>query len=562
MALTDIPWTGTQADKLYLQSGTFSSTLKTSEAVTVIDSNPTDISWDGTNTPWIGAGGDKLYLNSGQFTSTIKDSESVNVVDATPNGVSWDGTNTPWSGAAAKKLYLQSGQHTSTLKTSHATGLTGQVGGISWDGTNTPWGDDVPSKMFLQSGQFTATIKDSEDVDAIESFGLKAVSWNGTNTPWAGSSDDKLYLQSGQFTSTLKTSQSVSAVDNNPTGIEVNDVSARIPSPDVTGDGAFSLPLLFGFTNNTIELPIFGVQGGSGATGAVSLPLLEVLGGSGATGDITFPIMAVTSSGTPAATIGNIPLPLLDVAGSGVVQTVDAAFDLPMLTVLGQTGALGELTFPVLAVTSSGFSPGVSITLPIVTVNASMLHKEVDITLPMFTISSEEINRSAGSFDLPMFTTSTVVQQGHVESILITLPKLKLDARSGLVVSNTLPSLSLSANGYNGYLVTFDQDFPRMIVNVKATQHGFGIADLTLPRFNLSNNVLTGIVSVSGSNRTIPMPTLNAHAFRGENGDGDLSLLMLELTAFAPAAPDCTFSQDLLMLTLDAFADVHVNRII
>jgi hypothetical protein len=44
MALTDTPWIGREADKLYLQSGQFTSTIKTSEAVGGVELNPNDIS--------------------------------------------------------------------------------------------------------------------------------------------------------------------------------------------------------------------------------------------------------------------------------------------------------------------------------------------------------------------------------------------------------------------------------------------------------------------------------------------------------------------------------------
>ena len=77
MALTDTVWCGSGDAKHYVQSGQFTSTLKTSILVSGTDAGPNDISWDGTNTPWCGAGNDKLYLSSGQFTSTIKDSEGI-----------------------------------------------------------------------------------------------------------------------------------------------------------------------------------------------------------------------------------------------------------------------------------------------------------------------------------------------------------------------------------------------------------------------------------------------------------------------------------------------------
>lgn len=61
------------------------------------------------NRPW--ATVDKLYLQSGQFSATLKTSVDVSGLTNQPMGVSWDGTNTPWSGGGCgNKLYLQKGQ--------------------------------------------------------------------------------------------------------------------------------------------------------------------------------------------------------------------------------------------------------------------------------------------------------------------------------------------------------------------------------------------------------------------------------------------------------------------
>jgi len=78
--MANIAWTGGQADKLYLQSGEITSTIKDSEAVTTIDTSPADISFDGANSPWIGDQANKFYLQSGQFTSTILTSQLVGTI--------------------------------------------------------------------------------------------------------------------------------------------------------------------------------------------------------------------------------------------------------------------------------------------------------------------------------------------------------------------------------------------------------------------------------------------------------------------------------------------------
>jgi hypothetical protein len=225
---TNTPWSGNSASKLYLQSGQFTSTLKTSESLSVIDSGVQGISWDAINTPWCGSADDKLYLQSGQFTSTIKTSEYVNSIDVSPVGVCTNDVSRrlfgipvtiPWVGFDTLKLYLQSGQFTSTVKDSEAVGsIDSQSYGITFDGTDTPWCGGFADKLYLQSGQFTSTIKTSEDIGSIDST-IVAVSWDDSDTPWAGLEAGKLYLQSGQFTSTLKTSEDVSGALVSITGV-------------------------------------------------------------------------------------------------------------------------------------------------------------------------------------------------------------------------------------------------------------------------------------------------------------------------------------------------------
>jgi hypothetical protein len=254
MALNDTPWIGYNDDKLYLQSGQFTSTIKTSQSVGGIDAVPYGISWDGTNTPWGGNTDAKLYLQSGQFTSTLKTSQLITAIETAPSGISWDGTNTPWCGFVGDRLYLQSGQFTSTLKTSEFIGGIDSVPtGISYDGTNTPFTGQVFDKLYLQSGQFTSTVKTSEDVSVIDK--PSGISYDGTNTPWGGNIDNKLYLQSGQFTSTVKTSEDVSVIEGFISGIETNNINGRLDlvPPDITVEvvnlsltGAMPTPTLTG----------------------------------------------------------------------------------------------------------------------------------------------------------------------------------------------------------------------------------------------------------------------------------------------------------------------------
>ncbi len=267
MAINDTPWTGFIDQKLYLQSGQFTSTLKTSQDVSGVDTVPTGICWDGTNSPWSGWTDQKLYLTSGQFTSTIKDSEDIAFINTQPADISWDGNHTPWIGdAGVEKLYLQSAQFTTTLKTSQSvTSIDLTPDGISFDGTNTPWAGFADGKLYLQSGQFTSTLKTSQSISGVDTES-QSISWDGTDTPWCGRIADKLYLQSGQFTSTLKTSEDVSTIDSGVSGIDTNDVNARLStSTDVTVlpsaltlTGAMPIPVIAGadviFTATALSL--------------------------------------------------------------------------------------------------------------------------------------------------------------------------------------------------------------------------------------------------------------------------------------------------------------------
>lgn len=481
MAINDTPWIGAEAAKLYLQSGQFTSTLKTSESIGVIESVPAGITYDGTNTPWTGNTDDKLYLTSGQFTSTLKTSVDVNAVDAAPTGISWDGTNTPLAGFVGQKLFIMSGQFTTTVKSSVGiSAVDTEPHDISIDGTNTPWAGIADDKLYLQSGQLTSTLKTSEAVGAVDTE-PQGISFDGTNTPWAGNAATKLYLQSGQFTSTLKTSQGVVGIDNSIQGICTNDVNSRLASPDTTGDTSFILPV---FSVNA------SVSGGN-----IQLPILTI---------------AATGNPDPFATLG----------------TFDQA--LPILTLASQ----------------SGFGNHVGITLPVLTADAGhFIRGNVSIILPR-----------------PVF--NTVVQQGSVEEIDLDLPVFTLNAFSGHPVGLTLPQFTIAAEGSNGYVGTFSKSLPRMTVNVKASQQNVATFIKSLPQFNLNLTGSQGIVSSSVGNRTLPIFDINAHAYRGENGNVSVILPILTLTNEVALNPNGTASNSLFMLTLDAFADVYTNRII
>jgi hypothetical protein len=62
--------------------------VKDSEAVGGVDTDPLSVSFDGIDTPWVGTQADKLYQQSGQFDSALKDSVYVGGIDTGPSGIS------------------------------------------------------------------------------------------------------------------------------------------------------------------------------------------------------------------------------------------------------------------------------------------------------------------------------------------------------------------------------------------------------------------------------------------------------------------------------------------
>ena len=242
--MADTLWCGFGTnDKLYLQSGQFTSTIKTSLDINSINAVPRGISWDGVNTPWSASdGAGRLFLQSGQFTSTLKTSQIVTSVDTVPIGMSSDAVNSPWVGNADKKLYLTSGKFSSTLKDSlGVSGVDSFPNGISWDGINTPWGMSDSEKFGLQSGQFTSTLKQSVSILPFTLGAIRGMSFDGTDTSTLVlATDDKLFLTSGQFTTTVKDSQSIESITDQPYGIEHGDFDARVPPPIVEPPGVIS----------------------------------------------------------------------------------------------------------------------------------------------------------------------------------------------------------------------------------------------------------------------------------------------------------------------------------
>jgi|3_EtaG_2_1085321.scaffolds.fasta_scaffold22976_2 hypothetical protein len=237
----DTSWMGTSADKFFLQSGQFSSTVKTSSADwSAIIGDADGHGFDGTDSYSCANTGDKLFRLSGQYTITVKDSQVVSAFSTTPTGISFDGTNTVWISSGfshMRKLWLQSGQFSATLKTSYDVNpietipesCTSNL--VSSSGNDTPWTGVSGMKLYLQSGQFSSTMKTSLLISGVN-ITPSGIAFDGTNTIWSGQENNEtLYLQSGQFSATLKTSLDISGIDNNVRGVAFSESAAAVFTP-------------------------------------------------------------------------------------------------------------------------------------------------------------------------------------------------------------------------------------------------------------------------------------------------------------------------------------------
>lgn len=164
-------WNGGSSESMYRWSGLFTTTVKSSYDV----SSTYDMStgcWDGVNTMWCGWDQDEfgfrnnnfLYLQSGAFTSTVKTSLNIESIGGSTDYTypTWDETDTTiCSDALAHDWKLLSGQYTSTVKTSIAFS--------SGDRADDPcrvldgYLSEDNARANHYSGQFSSTIKSSGD---------------------------------------------------------------------------------------------------------------------------------------------------------------------------------------------------------------------------------------------------------------------------------------------------------------------------------------------------------------------------------------------------------------
>jgi hypothetical protein len=485
-------WVGKNNDKLFEQSGNFTSTVKVSIDISSVATSPSSISPSDNEdniTITNHSGNEFVFFLSGKFTTTVKTSVAMYPAHLYSNdGASCDEVNTLVGGledqAEFSNLYIMSGKITSTVKESLQTDAWGVPKDVSNDGINTTW--TTTDTFYWFSGQITTTVKDSYFFGTTDREGI---GWDGTDTLSVGYSLDKLVRFSGRFTSTVKDSENIAAKDGSAEGIETSNFNLKL------GVGNFV--------------------------------------------DITLPMVGLT-------TMNVIVLPMMTVAAFDYNSYSFLDFPAITLDTWAQVGNQAAVTLPIFTTTTFA-NPG---------------NNTISLTLPMPTIEAGENIRCDGVINIPQLTLNTVAQQGDVQEFTISLPPFTLNASAGQKLEIALPVLMMEISGENGFLGTYDKKLPVPIVNVKASQNIIGTSYLSLPSPTFTTSLLTGVVSLTGGNRTLPTLLLNAHAFRGENGDVAITLPVLSLIVNTSDSPQGTFSNSLFALTLDAYADVHTNRVI
>jgi hypothetical protein len=229
MPNTMVPTTGN--DKLWVLSGSFTNTVKSSLDVSGMDANPSGIAYDDTDIFFCGKNSSKLWRISGTTSATVKVSLGTAGTRTDPMGMGWNGTDTMWtSETAVVGLFLQSGKFSATLKSStDISGLDTSIRGAGCDGESTIFPGGVNDKVWRLSGFLTNTIKDSQDISGIHAGTYNGASFTDEDFMFTGISGvNKLWRVSGKLTSTVKDSVDITTIDTNPGDITHDPASVRL----------------------------------------------------------------------------------------------------------------------------------------------------------------------------------------------------------------------------------------------------------------------------------------------------------------------------------------------
>ncbi len=467
---------------LFKTSGQFSSTVLDSEDVSAHETTLRDVSFDGNDTPYIGDGGNKMYLQSGGFTSTLKTSQSH--PNSQPSGISSNtDQDTPNCGFYPDTLYIHSGQFTSTVKTNLSVSADPQ--GISWDGTDTLWArDGTTDFLYLQSGAFTSTVKDSLNVTAIETTtrGICTNDFAARTGVFLGNHPaEELPATFAMPAPTIDLiSHIIVTPDALALGIQPEDTA------HVNSNVARPWPIAMGI-NNPDPVVDFGQDiPASELTMSMNLfaPTINILTQTIVT-PATLNITAafVEGTATPDYSFMTQPLPMLTLNAS-ILSGFTGTTSLPMLT-LNANCVVGFLTYttqtlPMLTLNiKMGLQSNMS--LPMFTLVASGTSSNGGILtklLPLLTLSAagKSTNHLTFTKSLPMFTVDIAMTLEEIHTFASALPMIILNGQGisgsgAATLTDNLPLVTLSSSGYSDGNGTLTKALPMLVLDAFGTSH-------------------------------------------------------------------------------------------
>ncbi len=184
------------------------------------------------------------------------------------------------------------------------------------------------------------------------------------------------------------------------------------------------------------------------------------------------------------------------------------------------------------------------------------------ITLPAITVQGTRDLHGDSDITLPKLSLSANASQGMVIGTTLTLPALTIDIEAGKLIDLLLPSLDILGVGFQGEYGIYDQKLPQLDITGIGTVHANGDINITLPEFSLDVDGLAGVLGTLSSGTRLPQFTIYARSIKGENGNADLTLPMFTMNNTGYLSQSGTLTQELNSLIVEAYADIHTNRII
>ena len=202
----------------------------------------------------------------------------------------------------------------------------------------------------------------------------------------------------------------------------------------------------------------------------------------------------------------------------------------------GPYGPNVTITMPMLTLASDGIVGAVgtaSLHIPVLTMDAfATVLDSAFVSLPMFTLASA--GHPIGSFatadiDLPRITLDVLGGVPNSGAIGIVLPMLTLLSNDDIAAYNTLPMLTLLAEGAVGAVGSAILTLPMLTLAAQSSAPGLYLASNTLPMFNLN---ATGISGALGTMNLV-LPRLRLASFGLVGTAGVVNIILPSLTLFA-----------------------------